>query len=198
MLTDVDTLLSTYQRVGGSSVTVALESVGSFDEFSDALTTNPTLSVEVLRESDYYRRQSEGVSNILLAVTNFVAGIMAVGALFAALNTMYSAVSSRTVEIATLRAIGFGSSGVVVSVLTEALLLSLLGAVVGAGIAWSLFSGNTMSVGNIVSSLVFQLRVTPDLVGLGIIWACSVGFLGGLFPAIRAARLPVATALRAT
>ena len=196
MLADVDTLLSTYQRVGGSSVTVKLESEESFDMFRDALTSNPTLTVDVLREVDYYRRQSEGIGDILQVVTSFVAGIMAVGALFAALNTMYAAVSSRSVEIATLRAIGFGSAGVVASVLCEALLLSLAGAFLGAAVAWALFNGNTINVGSLIASIVFQLRVGPGLVAQGVLWACAVGFLGGLFPAIRAARLPIATAIR--
>ena len=195
-LTDVDTLLSTYQRTGGSSVTVLLESEDAFNEFRDALTSNPLLSVDVLREVEYYRRQSEGVGNILDVVTTFIAGIMAVGALFAALNTMYAAVSSRSVEIATLRAIGFGPSGVVASVLVEALLLSVAGALLGATIAWALFSGTTINMGSVVSSIVFRLEVSGSLVAQGILWACAVGLLGGLLPAIRAARLPVATAIR--
>lgn len=195
-LTDVDTLLSTYQRTGGSSVTVLLESEDAFDEFRDALTSNPLLSVDVLREVEYYRRQSEGVGDILDVVTTFIAGIMAVGALFAALNTMYAAVSSRAVEIATLRAIGFGPSGVVASVLVEALLLSVAGALLGAAIAWALFSGTTINMGSVVSSIVFRLEVSGGLVAQGIAWACAVGLLGGLLPAVRAARLPVATAIR--
>ena len=130
-------------------------------------------------------------------VTTWVSGFMALGALLAALNTMYTAVSSRTVEIATLRAIGFGASGVVVSVLAEALVLAVLGALIGAAVAWGLWSGNTMSLGGGVSSMVFEMRITPALVGTGIVWACAVGLVGGLFPAVRAARLPVATALRA-
>jgi putative ABC transport system permease protein len=130
-------------------------------------------------------------------VTYVVGAIMAVGAFFGALNTMYSTVSSRSVEIATLRAMGFGSVGVVFSVLAEALLLALVGGAIGAVIAWALFSGNTISLGGTLGSLVTQLRVTPALLGAGILWACAVGLLGGLFPAIRAARLPVATALRA-
>jgi putative ABC transport system permease protein len=111
---------------------------------------------------------------------------------------MYSAVSSRAVEIATLRAIGFGSSGVVVSVLTEALLLALIGAALGASVAWLLFGGNTISMGGSISSAIFTLKITPALLGIGVAWACAVGLLGGLFPAVRAARLPVATALRST
>jgi putative ABC transport system permease protein len=122
---------------------------------------------------------------------------MAVGAVFAALNMMYSAVSARSVEIATLRAIGFGAGGVVASVLAEAFLLALIGAGIGAAIATLLFNGNTVSIGGTVGSLVTEMRVTPSLVGAGIGLACFVGLLGGLFPAIRAARLPVATALRA-
>jgi putative ABC transport system permease protein len=131
-------------------------------------------------------------------VTTFVGVIMALGALFAALNTMYSAVSARTVEIATLRAIGFGAGGVVSSVLTEALLLSFTGALVGAGVAWLLFNGNTVGIGNTVGTLVFQMHITPALLGSGVLLACIVGLIGGLLPALRAARMPVATALRAT
>lgn len=124
---------------------------------------------------------------------------MAAGALFAALNTMYSAVSARAVEIATLRAIGFGAAGVVVSVLVEGLILASLGGLAGVGISWLLLSGNTFSMfyGVIASSVAAQLQVTPQLLGVGFGWAWVVGLLGGLFPAIRAARLPVAVALRA-
>jgi len=130
-------------------------------------------------------------------VTYVVTTIMAVGAFFAALNTMYSAVSTRSVEIATLRALGFGATGVVASVLTEVLLLAVIGGMLGATVAWLLFSGNVISLGGTLGSIVTELRVTPVLVGTGIAWACTVGLLGGLPPAIRAARLPVATALRA-
>jgi putative ABC transport system permease protein len=122
---------------------------------------------------------------------------MGLGAIFAALNTMYSAVSVRTREIATLRAIGFGAGGVVVSVLAEALLLALIGAGIGAAIAWLLFNGNTVTLGDSVGSVVFKMQVTPGLLLAGVLLACSVGFIGGLLPAVRAARLPVATALRA-
>jgi putative ABC transport system permease protein len=197
LMTDAATLLSAYQRTASNSVTVRLESERSFDEFKTALTTNPTLSVSVERETDYYARQSTSATTFFSIVSYVVGGIMALGALFAALNTMYTAVSARTVEIATLRAIGFGAGGVVVSVLAEALLLALSGALLGAAISWALFSGNTIAMGNGTSSLVFEMRVTPTLLAIGIGWACAVGFLGGLFPAVRAARLPVATALRA-
>jgi len=102
------------------------------------------------------------------------------------------------VEIATLRAIGFGSAGVVASVLTEALLLALVGAFLGASVAWLLFGGNQISMGGTVSSAIFELKITPTLLAIGVVWACVVGLLGGLFPAVRAARLPVAAALRST
>jgi putative ABC transport system permease protein len=198
LLTDVDLLLSENQRTGASSVTVQLESPDAFQTFSDAVTTDPTLTVDVMREPDYYAQQSRQLRGILTAVSYFVGGIMAIGALFAALNTMYSAVSARAVEIATLRAIGFGSTGVVVSVLTEALVLALVGAALGASVAWALFGGNQITMGGSTSSAIFVLNITPTLLGIGIVWACAVGLLGGLIPAVRAARLPVATALRAT
>jgi putative ABC transport system permease protein len=197
VIADEATLMSAYGRTAASSVTVLLQSEASFDEFKQALTTNPTLSVSVERENDYYLRQSKNATTFFGFVATFVGGIMALGALFAALNTMYSAVSTRVVEIATLRAIGFGATGVVISVLVESLALALLGAVIGAGVAWALFGGNTISLGNGTASLVFQMRVTPALLGVGVAWACAVGLVGGLFPAVRAARLPVATALRA-
>jgi len=197
VLADQATLMSAYGRTATSSVTVLLTSESAFDEFKQALTTNPTLSVSVERENDYYLRQSKNATTFFGFVATFVGGVMALGALFAALNTMYSAVSTRVVEIATLRAIGFGATGVVTSVLVESLSLALLGALLGAGVAWALFSGNTISLGNATSSLVFQMHVTPSLLGVGIAWALVVGLVGGLFPAWRAARLPVATALRA-
>jgi putative ABC transport system permease protein len=197
LMADAATLLSAYQRTAVNSVTVQLASPAVFDELKAALTTNPTLSVSVERESEYYARESEESGQIFGLVTTVVGGIMALGALFAALNTMYSAVSSRARDIATLRALGFGAGGVVASVLIESLLLALVGALLGAAIAWGLFNGNTVSMGGGISSLVFEMRVTPALLGVGMLWACVVGFFGGLFPAVRAARLPVATALRA-
>ncbi|HMB73979.1 MAG TPA: FtsX-like permease family protein [Gammaproteobacteria bacterium] len=197
LLTDTATLLSASQRVVVSSATALLESADAYEQFADTLTTDPTIEVQVQRETDYYAQQGEQLQSILSIVSNVVAGIMAVGALFAALNSMYSAVSTRTVEIATLRAIGFGSASVVISILVEAMLLAIAGALLGALCAWALFGDNTLSMGNIVSSIVFQVRVTPALVVTGIVWACIVGFLGGLLPAWRAARQPVAEALRA-
>jgi putative ABC transport system permease protein len=198
LLADVETVLSAYRRNLYQSVIVLLESKDSFDVFKTALTTNPQLSVDVIRERDYYLQQSQRMSDVLSFVAYVVGGIMAVGALFGALNTMYSAVSVRSREIATLRAIGFSAPAVVLSVLIEAMLLSILGALIGAALAWLFFNGNVIStLGSNFTQVVFRLAVSPALVVLGVLWACTIGIIGGLFPAIRAARLPVATALRA-
>ena len=200
LIADADTVLSAYNRTTLNSVTVQLDSVQSFDAFKAALTSNPTLTVEVKREPEYYQQQSKLFARFLALVANVVAAIMGVGAVFAALNTMYSSVSGRLVEIATLRAIGFGSLAVVASVLAEALLLALVGALFGAALAWLLFNGNTVSTlsgGNGLAQVVFHLRIGWELVVAGIVWACVIGVIGGLLPALRAARVPVATALRA-
>ena len=162
------------------------------------MTSNPTLSVRAMRESDYYARTSD-LQRAFLVLSYAIGGIMAAGALFGALNTMYSAVSARSIEIATLRAIGFSGACLVVSVLAEAVFLSALGGLAGAAIAWELLRGNTFSLGSTegAGALATVLHVTPQLVGIGFVWALMMGLLGGLPPAIRAARLPVAAALRA-
>jgi putative ABC transport system permease protein len=127
-----------------------------------------------------------------------VAIIMAIGAMFGALNTMYSAVAARSLEIATLRAIGFGGLPVLLSVMIESLLLALLGGIIGASLAWVVFNGHSVStLGAGFAQVVFKLTVTRTLIVTGIVWACVIGLLGGFFPALRAARLPVAAALRA-
>jgi putative ABC transport system permease protein len=153
----------------------------------------------VHREREYYQSQSRTIGRVISVVAYVVGGIMAIGAIFGALNTMYSAVSARLREIATLRAIGFGSTAMVLSVLAEALLLALIGGAVGALLAWLFFNGDTVSTsgGSVGGHLIFELNVSGALIATGIIWACAIGLLGGLFPAVRAARLPVATALRA-
>jgi putative ABC transport system permease protein len=199
LIADKQTLNSAYQRGNGEqSVLVVLEPNG-FQTFKDAITTNPQLQVDVNTEKDFGAQQSAQISRILKFVAYVVGGIMAIGAIFGALNTMYSAVSTRSREIATLRAIGFGPVPVVISVFVEALLLALIGGAIGAFVAWLLFNGNSVDTlgGGFGGQLIFDLAVTPALIALGIIWACVIGVIGGLFPAIRAARLPVATALRA-
>jgi putative ABC transport system permease protein len=200
LLADGETVLSAYQRTTVNSVTVRVDGVNGFDTLKSALGKDPTLSVLVSKESQYYEQQSQTFARFLSIIARVIGTIMAIGAIFAALNTMYSAVSTRAVEIATLRAIGFGSAAVVASVIAEALLLALLGALVGAALAWLFFNGNTVSTvggGAGLGQVVFHLRIGLQLVIVGIVWACVVGLIGGLLPALRAARLPVAIALRA-
>ena len=195
-MTDANTLMSATQRTVFSAVTVWLDSSAAFDAFKDAVKHDPALKVDVQTETEYYAGQSKQVAALLTVVANTVGGIMAVGALFGALNTMYSAVSARTVEIATLRAIGFGALPVVVSVLVEALALALIGAAAGGAIAWLLFNGNAFSTGGVLGQIALRLHVGASLIAIGILWAAVIGLLGGLFPAIRAARASVADALR--
>ncbi len=198
LLADVDTVGSANQRNGFSSAIVLLTNAAAFREFKDALTTDPQLKVDVQREPDYYAAQSKDLTKAINVVGNTVAVIMAIGAMFGALNSMYSAVTARGMEIATLRAIGFGALPVLLSVMLEALFLSLLGGLIGAAAAWLLFNGHGVStLGGAFAQVVFKLTVTPALIVTGILWACVIGILGGLFPALRAARLPVAEALRA-
>jgi putative ABC transport system permease protein len=195
LIGDIEGVLAARQRNAFGSIIVRLESEDAFARFKDALMANPTLQLDIDRQRDFYQRTVEGnLTGFLSAVAYFLGTIMAIGALFGTLNTMYSAVSSRTREIATLRALGFGGFAVATSVLVEALLLSVAGALLGAAAAWILFNGNLNALG----PNVFHLAVTSDLVTVGLIWAVVIALLGGLFPAIRAARLPVATALRAT
>ncbi len=196
LMADAETLQSAYRRNGFNSVRVRLESPEALQTFRDALTSDPRLNVEALSESTHYARQAENLGPMFFAITNVVGGIMALGAIFAALNTMYSAVSSRKTEIATLRAVGFNSSGVVASVLAESLVLALIGAAIGATIAWLLFNGNSISLGDDGGSLVGQMSVSGAVLLKGVAWACAIGILGGLMPALRAARLPVAMAVR--
>jgi putative ABC transport system permease protein len=198
LLADVDTVGSSIERTGYSSAIALLTSAAAFTGFKDALTTDPQLKVDVQREPDYYAAQSKDLTKAINVVGNMVAVIMAIGAMFGALNSMYSAVAARGLEIATLRAIGFGALPVLLSVMIEALLLSLLGGIIGASLAWILFNGHSVStLGGAFAQVVFKLTVTRTLVVTGILWACVIGVLGGLFPALRAARLPVAEALRA-
>ncbi len=193
---DASTLMSAAQRTVYSAATVSLESSAAFEPFKQALKSDPTLKVDVQRETEYYTERSKEVSALLEFVANTVGAIMAIGALFGALNTMYSAVSNRAVEIATLRAIGFGALPVVISVLAEALLLALIGAAVGGAIAWLFFSGDAFSTGGALGQVAVNLHVGIGLIAIGVVWAIGIGLIGGLFPAIRAARLSVSDALR--
>lgn len=194
---DLDTVQSAFGRSGVSSVVVKLNYTKAFDELKKRLTSDPQLNVEVKTEQDYFSSQSSGLTSQIGFLTNIVAAIMAFGALFGALNTMYSAVSARTAEIGTLRALGFGNAPVVASVMAEAMALSLLGGILGAGVAYLLFNGYSVStLGGGFTQVAFNFAVTPGLVLQGLSWALMIGFLGGLAPAVRAARLPVTAALR--
>jgi putative ABC transport system permease protein len=199
LIADVETVASAIdERNGYSSVIGLLSNPDQFTTFKDALTTDPQVKVDVEREAEYYAAQSKQLTKVINIVGNTVAIIMAIGAMFGALNTMYSAVAARGLEIATLRAIGFGALPILISVMIEALLLALLGGVIGATLAWLFFNGHSVStLGAAFAQVVFQLTVTPTLILTGIIWACVIGLLGGFFPALRAVRLPVAEALRA-
>jgi len=196
---DVAVLQPAYNR--GSfyqSVRARLDSPASFQKFKDALTTDPGLDVQVQRESEYLASQSQLLSQIVNGLGTIIALLMGVGAVFGALNTMYSAVAARTREIATLRALGFSRVPVVVSVLAESLFLAALGGAIGAGLAYLAFNGYQAATINwqSFSQVAFAFAVTPRLLAVAIAYALVMGLVGGFFPAIRAARLPIATALR--
>lgn len=196
--TDADTARSAFGRSGASSILAKLNNQSDLPVLDQALKGDPRIQVDVQAEQKYFSAQSQDTTDRIGFLAVVVAVIMAIGALFGALNTMYSAVSSRQVEIATLRAIGFGGLPMVVSVLVEALLLALVGGALGAAIAWLLFNGMSVStLGQNFTQVAFNFRVTPSLLAGGLIWALAIGTVGGLFPAIRAARLPVTDALRA-
>jgi putative ABC transport system permease protein len=202
LIADADTLLAAYKRNTFSSVTVRLDSPEMFTRFREALTANPTLVVDAWREPEYFSSQTQPLNRMLNLVAFAISGIMAVGAVFAALNTMHSAVSGRMIEIATLRAVGFSGFPVVVSVVIEALLLSLIGAAIGVAIAFVLFDGRAIStVGDLVGNnpqLVYSLKIGLVPIGLSVALACGIGLLGGLFPGVWVARVPVAEALRSS
>jgi len=197
--TDAKILQDAYNR-GNSfqSVSVKLNSPGAFQAFKDTLTSNPQLNVQVKRQSEYYEQQSERLTLLITILGFAIAFLMALGAIFGALNTMYSAVAARTREIATLRALGFGRSAVVVSLLIESLFLALVGGVIGGALAYVAFNNFHTSTMNFqsFSQITFAFKVTPQLLIQGIVWAAIIGLIGGLFPSIRAARLPIASALR--
>jgi len=197
--TDAAVLQPAYNRGDTfQSVYAKLNSSGSFNQFKDALTTNPQLKTLVKPLSEFYADQSTQVTEFITTIGVFISVLMACGALFGALNTMYGAVSSRTREISTLRALGFGTLPVIISVLAESVVLALIGGAIGAAAAWFAFDGFQASTLNwaTFSQITFAFAVTPQLLVQAIVWSAVLGLLGGLFPAIRAARLPIATALR--
>jgi putative ABC transport system permease protein len=197
--TDATVLQGAYNR-GDSyqSVYARLVSPGMFAEFKDALTANPQLNVKVVRQGEFYAEQSTTITRLITTLGVLIAGLMAIGAVFGALNTMYSAVAARTREIATLRALGFGRGAVVVALMIEAMLLALLGGSAGGLLAYLGFNNYHAATMNwqSFSQVTFAFAVTPSLLVQGVIWAMAIGLIGGLLPALRAARLPIAAALR--
>jgi putative ABC transport system permease protein len=194
LIGDTETMLTALKKTAYNSVLVRLTSPNSLDTFKKALTTNPALSVTVERHSDWYKRVGDQ-STFVLALLGYVVGaVMAVGALFGCLNTMYAAVSTRAREIATLRALGYGAFPVAMSVILEAILLAVTGALLGALIAWALYDGKQSMFG----AMIFHLSVSRAQFELAVTWAIVVALAGGILPSIRAARRPVVEALRAT
>ncbi|HYI09992.1 MAG TPA: ABC transporter permease [Thermoanaerobaculia bacterium] len=197
---DAAVLGPAYQRAASHSIVIAkLASAGTFQQFKDALTTNPSLSVQVQSETEYYESQSRTLRQLVTGLAFIVCSLMGLGAIFGALNTMYTAVAARAREIATLEALGFGGFAVMMSVIFEALLLALTGGILGAVLAYLAFDGYRAATMNwqTFSQVAFAFDVTPRLMMWAAIYALLIGLIGGFFPAIRAARMPVAMALRA-
>jgi len=196
---DADVINQVYKRPRNifQSVTVHLTSPAAFDRFKEALMSDRRLTVQVDREIDYYEKQSRMVTTMILVLGSLIAAVMGVGAVFCALNTMYSAVSERSREIATMRALGFSTLSVVSSFLIEAILVSLVGGALGC---LAVLPVNGLTTGTVnwqtFSHLAFAFRITPLLLGAGLLFAALMGIFGGVPPAIRAARRPVAQALR--
>jgi putative ABC transport system permease protein len=196
---DSAVLQGVYRRGNSYQLVLAkLESSEDFDRFRDWLTTNPALNVQVRRESEYYAQQSRALTQLIEGVGFGIALLMGIGAVFGAILTMYTAVSTRAREIATLRALGFNSGSVVVSVLIESLALGAIGGLIGGAAAYFGFNGYQTSTINFqtFSQVAFAFKVTPQLLGMGLFYALMLGLVGGLFPALRAASLPIPSALR--
>ena len=196
---DAEVVATTYRRGSTrTSVTARLENAGAFKTFKAALAADPRLDTDATTTLEYFSKQSEQMVKIIRVIGIVVGAIMAIGAVFGALNTMFATVATRAREIATLRAIGFRSVPVVVAVMLETMLLALVGGLIGGLLAWLIFNGYTAStIAGGVGQLTFEFKVTPAVMWTGLKWALAIGFVGGLFPALRAARLPVTDALRA-
>jgi len=196
---DARVLQGAYRRGNTYQTVLArLDSSDAFTAFRDWLTSNPQVNVQVRRETEYYAQQSRALSGLIRTVGFGIAALMGIGAVFGAILTMYTAVSTRAREIATLRALGFNTTSVVVSVLTEALALATIGGALGGVAAYLAFNGYQTSTMNFstFSQVAFAFRVTPQLLTMGLVYALVMGLIGGLFPALRAARLPIPSALR--
>jgi putative ABC transport system permease protein len=195
---DSETVANTYRRTAFQSVTVKLDGKDGFERLKAAMAADLRLKLDVDTTRHYYSRQSENLTQLIRILGIVIGTIMGVGAVFGALNTMYAAVASRAREVATMRAIGFRGLPVVVAVMLETMLLALIGGVLGGAVAWAIFNGYTVAtLSSNFSQVMFQFRVSPELLWNGLKWALGIGLVGGLFPALRAARLPVTEALRA-
>ena len=195
--TDINVARTTFGRAGSSSILAALDGADGLEKLKAGVAADPRLNVDVIRELDYFNGQTKQFRATIGFLAGIVTLIMALGAVFAALNSMYAAVAARGKEIATLRAIGFGGTTVLLSVMIEALLLALSGGILGALIAYVLFNNMSVStLGQNFTQVVFNFKVTPALVIQGLIIAVVIGMVGGFLPALRAARLPVTTSLR--
>ena len=196
---DAAVLDPAYDRGGSRSIVLTkLASAGTFQQFKDALTSDPKVSLKIQNETEYYESQSRTLRGLVTGLALIVCSLMGLGAIFGALNTMYTAVAARAREIATLEALGFGGFAVMLSVIAEALLLALVGGVLGATLAYLAFDGYRAATMNwqTFSQVAFAFDVTPRLMLWAAIYALAIGLIGGFFPAIRAARMPVANALR--
>jgi putative ABC transport system permease protein len=196
---DARTLQGAYRRGNTyQSVLVRLDSSDTFDTFRDWLTSNPRVNVAIRRENDYYAAQSVAMTRLIQTIGFGIAVLMGIGAVFGAILTMYTAVATRAREIATLRALGFDTTSVLISVLIESLGLGAIGGAIGATAAYVAFNGYQTSTMNFqtFTQVAFAFRVTPELLGMGLFYALLMGLVGGLLPAIRASRLPIASALR--
>ncbi|PPT29348.1 hypothetical protein XaCFBP7622_14230 [Xanthomonas arboricola] len=195
--TDAQTLATTYNRSAYQSISVRTTGKAGFSQFKTAMAADPRLKLDVETTRAYYGKQGGGLNRLISVLGTVIGAIMAVGAVFGALNTMYAAVATRAREIATMRAIGFRGTPVIMALMLETMLLALLGGLLGGLIAWAIFNGYSVStLGSNFSQIVFQFKVSPELLWSGLKWALGIGLVGGLFPALRAARLPITTALR--
>lgn len=194
VIADVNTVLAAFPQSMYSTVNVILDSTAGFDTLKKAMAADPTLSADLKTETEANEAITKGLRNVLDFVSYFIGSLMGLGAVCGALSSLYAAVEMRTREIATLRAIGFTSGPVVVSVLAEGMMLAVPAALLGAGVAWYLFNGHVV----IANGLTFPMTVTPHLVWVSLFWALSIALIGGILPSVRAARMSVVNAMRAT